>query len=426
MNISFSKRAFLLIFGALCVALGIVFNPLTVRIFFSFGGKLDMVDTVLVVLIEMALLGVGAAAIWFRQRIAKEMIRQNIFLLCVTVIMLLGLGEMGARAFDALQGGDFAHNQSRAERPIIPFRMFGQDLYEEKDGVRYIISRHGERYPFQKEPGTYRIVAMGGSTTQNFVGGTHYPKLLEEKLASEYPNKKIEVINIGNSGYSTAQMIILLTLDVISWQPDLVIASENINDLIANYFPHFVPDYANKYETSSFLPIPSVTSRVLGWSRLYWVLKSRGEALSYRLDDLHGDVYHRRSYTNEPPEEGQRVFRRNWETIARTAKARGVRLIIATQPLESSPEYWDRHMRYKTYNDITAYPLHDEFVAHHHRFNQIIREVARAEGIMLADNEAVFAGNQIYFTDLVHYTRVGIERLADEYATLIRSQKILN
>ncbi|MSR76135.1 MAG: hypothetical protein EXS68_00910 [Candidatus Ryanbacteria bacterium] len=426
MNISFNKQAFLFVFGVICVALGIGINPLTVQKFLSFGGALDMVDTILVLVVEVVLISFGLCTIRFRARIAKEMIRQNIFLLCFTITALLGLGEIGARIFDTLQGGDFAYNQSRAQRPIIPFRMFGHDLYKEKNGVRHIVSRHGEYYPFKKEFGTYRVVAMGGSTTQNFVGGTHWPKLLEEKLSREYPNKKIEVINIGNSGYSTAQMIILLTLDVASWQPDLIVASENINDLLASYFPNFVPDYANKYETPSFLPSPSTTSRLLGWSRLYWVLKSRGQALSYRLDDLRGDVYHRRSYTNEPPKEGQEVFRRNWETIVRLTKARGIKIILATQPLEPSLEYWDRHMRYKTYNDIAIYPLHEEFLAHHHRFNDIIREVARVEGVPLADNDILFGGSQQYFTDLVHYTRAGIEKLADTYDALIGSQKLLN
>ena len=249
--------------------------------------------------------------------------------------------------------------------------------------------------------------------------------VLEKLLREKYPNKKIEVINTGNSGYSTPHFIILLSLDVLSWNPDLIIVSENINDLLAAYFPDFKPDYSNKYSTGSFLPPQSLANALFGWLRLYWIVKSRTEALEYRIDDMRGGVYQRRQYGSEPPQEAAGAFRSNLETIISIARARNISVILASQPLEPSEEYWDKHMRYKTYNDIAVYPPQKEFVAHHARYNKIIEDVTRATSSYFVDNDAMFGADRKYFADFVHYTKEGVEKLAKDYFDYIVSQRII-
>ena len=70
----------------------------------------------------------------------------------------------------------------------------------------------------------------------------------------------------------------------------------------------------------------------------------------------------------------------------------------------------------KSYNRIVEYPLHEEFVAHHHFFNHIVEEVAREEGVWFVDNEALMGGKSEYFVDFVHYSVEGVARLARNYA----------
>ena len=406
------------------IVAAVVFNEWTIAAWLSYGGSLRLFDRVAIWMVDFILVGGGVMLI--RKRRAIRMGKAEFLLLCGTLGILLVGSEGAARILDRAHGNDFLQNKQRAERGIIPFRMFGPDFYAMEDGMRYIVGRHGEKFPFEKKEGVFRIVAVGGSTTQNLVDGMHYPLRLQELLSEMYPGRTIEVINTGNSAYATPHLIVLLSLDVLSWDPDLIIASENINDLVAAYFPDFALDYSNKYTHETFLPQRSFTEALFGWSRLYWVIVSRMEALSYRMLEARDTVYTRRSYGNEPPPEAKAVFRRNWETFVDIARARDIPVILASQPLEPSEHYWNLHMRYKKYNTVAVYPLHEEFLLHHATFNATIKEVAHEKGVFFVDNAAVFAGERTLFSDFVHYTRAGIEELANQYATFIDRHHIIN
>src|SRR6185503_15144799 len=169
-------------------------------------------------------------------------------------------------------------------------------LYQDDGGQRFISSRHGELYPLRKGAGVLRIVAFGGSTTENIdvmkSHGTHYPRELERILRQRMGTDGVEVINVGNSAYATPHALILLSLHVLSWEPDIVILSENVNDLTAAYFPHFVSDYSNKYSHPTFgMPDfsehDSLTNRLFQHSQLYWAGKELIVARRLRHEDKY-------------------------------------------------------------------------------------------------------------------------------------------
>lgn len=428
MNGNSKKKIFIVILGALFIIIGVFFNEWVIASWLSYGGNLLNIDRILIWIFDIALISGGIWFIWKREKHSTYKVEsKNLLLLAIVILIIFSLAEISSRIIDGLHDYDFSYNKEQSEMPIIPFRMFGLPLYEEKDGITYISSRHKELYKLKKNENTFRIVAIGGSTTQNLVEGVHYPMLLEELLNEKYRDVNVEVINIGNSGYSTPHFIILLSLDVITWDPDLIIVSENINDLLTSYFPDYAFDYSNKYRNEAFIPDESGSQRIFGWSRFYWVVRSRLEALSYRLADYKDDIYKRVSYGNNPPQLSQDIFRRNLETIISIAKANNVPVMLGTQPLEPSVEYWDRHMRYKKYNKDVIYPLHSEFVSHHNRFNEIIREVAVNKNISVVRNDSIFNADKTLFSDFVHYSRGGIERLAENYFDeIIRTSIIEN
>src|ERR1041385_2817256 len=198
----------------------------------------------------------------------------------------LVVAELDVRAGDAVAGRGFfsgARNELAHEKPVIPFLTFGFPLYKDVGDRRYVASRHGELYPFDKPEGTTRIVAFGGSTTENAevmkAHGTHYPKELERMLRSRLGRTSVEVINVGNSAYATPHALILLSLHVLSRTPDVVVLGEHVNDLMASYFPKFRVDYSNKY-SNPFFGMPnagehaSLVNRLFQRSELYWVLRN--------------------------------------------------------------------------------------------------------------------------------------------------------
>ncbi len=86
--------------------------------------------------------------------------------------------------------------------------------------------------PYVKPPRTFRIVALGDSSTFGWgvETGRIYPHLLEAALRSRHPGSPIEVVNLGVCGYSSFQGLILLQREAMRYQPDLVTLSYGSND----------------------------------------------------------------------------------------------------------------------------------------------------------------------------------------------------
>ncbi|MDP6418774.1 MAG: SGNH/GDSL hydrolase family protein [Candidatus Krumholzibacteria bacterium] len=367
-----------------------------------------------------------------KERSSFRMAMSALLFALIAVLLLL---EVGIRTRDAFGGYGFFSSHRNALKsdysPMRPFRTFGFDLYKEVEGERFIRDRYGKLFPFAKEDGVFRIVCFGGSTTENLPAwrsdSTHYPLQLGETLR-EVNGRRIEVINLGYSAYATPHSLILLELDVLSWDADLVILSHNFNDLLAAWWPGFVPDYSNKYsyplygmpDYGSRFTVPSV---LFQHSQLYWFVKRRVDKMlaSREVFELR-----RASIGEEPLAEAASVFERNLRSFSVLAAANGVKVLLGNQAREDSEEMFLEHMRFKPFNEFLLYPRHEEYLRHHHRYNEIIRSVAGETGALFADNHRSLAGRREHFRDFVHYTPLGITALARNYAKTILESGVMD
>ena len=351
--------------------------------------------------------------------------KQKVLLLVASFLATLALLEVGIRLLDLSRGYGFFSTHRWHAKKLLPFRSFGFPLYHRnKDGTVEICSRYGETYPLLKPADSFRIVCFGGSTSENKysydICRRHYPLELQKLLRRYRSNRKIEVINVAYAAYATPHSLILLELHVLSWQPDLVILSHNINDLISMYWPDFQPDYGHKYGHPYYQPNPLVqlTDRFGHHCQLYLMLRQL-------LSQARGQkVYpiHRRSYGNHPDPAATAIFRRNLLSFVTLAQANHIQVLLATQPLQPQPEMFALHFRHKPYNKIVTYPLEQEFVAHHRYFNTIIRQVATKSGAWFLDNDALLQGKPQFFIDCVHYTPEGVTQLATAYAHFVSAK----
>ena len=99
-----------------------------------------------------------------------------------------------------------------------------------------IINNLGFRGPYfekNKSPDTFRIVAMGGSTTAGmYENELTYPRLLERMLSrSSTGKRKIEVINAGVWGYTSCQVMKRYKKDIVDLKPDLILLMSGWNDI---------------------------------------------------------------------------------------------------------------------------------------------------------------------------------------------------
>jgi len=92
------------------------------------------------------------------------------------------------------------------------------------------INAHGFRdreRSYDKPPDTFRIAVLGNSWTEALQVPLDktYTSVLQQKLneSSCFTGKRVEVLNFGVAGYSTAQELLLLQQEVWNYHPDLVL-----------------------------------------------------------------------------------------------------------------------------------------------------------------------------------------------------------
>ena len=109
---------------------------------------------------------------------------------------------------------------------------FGQPFSTNSWGYR------GREFSIQKNPDTFRIVVLGGSTTMcmELPDEETWSARLEAGLNSDpdflrrHGKKKVEVINASNGGWKSREVLIRLQQEVCKLNPDLILLALNWND----------------------------------------------------------------------------------------------------------------------------------------------------------------------------------------------------
>jgi acyl-CoA thioesterase I len=82
-----------------------------------------------------------------------------------------------------------------------------------------------------------KIVALGSSSTAGAGAGNPracYPARLEVELNKRYPQKHLQVVNMGVGGQLAGEMLVRIRTDVLQLKPALVIWQTGVNDAICN------------------------------------------------------------------------------------------------------------------------------------------------------------------------------------------------
>jgi lysophospholipase L1-like esterase len=89
----------------------------------------------------------------------------------------------------------------------------------------------GPERPTDRSPDTFRILAIGDSTTygQGCAAGDSYPAQLESELAAR--GRRVEVLNFGVPGYNVEEYVDQYEHFASRWQHDLVVVAFSANDL---------------------------------------------------------------------------------------------------------------------------------------------------------------------------------------------------
>lgn len=186
-----------------------------------------------------------------------------------------------------------------------------------EDRCSYVID---QQYPYKKAEGTYRILCMGDSQTLGLPWAKlmrfTYPKQLEERLKEEIPGKKIEVMNMGVSGYSSFQGLIYLKNICLRYNPDCIIVAYGYHDGNGS----FAPDK----DVNTDKPWVKNLRSILYRSQLYLMIRRKIlERRAFRKVEGGKPVYRRVS-----PED----YRKNLTTFEEMGKKNNFRTVFFTVP----------------------------------------------------------------------------------------------
>jgi len=338
------------------------------------------------------------------------------------VIIMLSVSRIGRKKFF------FSIIPSLALASILYFLFSAHYYYTQKHLFDPFLQNPFDRLVRRskiKNDNTFRIICLGGSTTKNLglPFESRYPSVLNTILQNYYPSVNVEVLNAGATWYSTKHSLISYVTYWEEWNPDLIIVMHAINDLSRSFSP---PDYAvgeyNDLWTHFYGPAingarpPTFEQHLL--RRLStpinaWYAKFRFKEVDY------------------PPERYISLgsFERNLKKIVKYAKTNRSGVILVTQPSLYKKKAEESELK-RLYFGMTIanvqrnffqreYPSSKSFYHAMKMFNEITKNVALSEGVVLSGADRVIEKDLRNFRDDVHYTEAGAEALAETVAETI-------
>ena len=268
-----------------------------------------------------------------------------------------------------------------------------------------------------KSPSEFRIIAIGGSTTED-VGneeGLHWPLWVEREL-HRAGFGQVRVYNTGMAAYSSAHTLIRLAFDVLDYEPDMVLVMDNINDLTVNYHAalagtpvdaHYLVKFGQKLYTFDLDEDDVIVSRLLQ------SIRSRLAGTDERTVPADYDI-----------SRGLGFFKRNLANTDALVANAGARTVLLTMPACDSEEIYKLVEFYGRRQFSDPLPSFENFNRDFGRYNDGIREIAAARGVTMVDMARLFGSDRKYFADFVHYNAAGSQRfggiVAAQLAPVIR------
>jgi hypothetical protein len=331
--------------------------------------------------------------------------RGRLLLVGMSLGVLFLAGEITGRVLERYAGylprrqvGSFLAPNPFVRTALVPGARFRSGTFEiDVNSLGF----RGEEISPTKPPGTFRIFALGESTTFGWKGArTHrqaWPALLEAKLRAAYPTRAIEVVNGGVPGWTSVQQRVNFMLRVSKLGPDAVLIYHGNNDLSLSW----VPDVETKTIYGVEAPPAGDTwwNRLLEHSYVFMDLRFRAQLFQRSLREKH----------DEPDPAALRLLRQTLGGLVRDASGVNAKVAIATFPHaldeQGAPDVFNVEERALGVPaaDRWFYRLSHQGVRRSFPvYNGMVRELAATEDIPVCDLAAAIPKTTEYFIDWCH------------------------
>jgi hypothetical protein len=280
-----------------------------------------------------------------------------------------------------------------------------------------------------KRKDSLRIVTVGESTTQGGNVDQNYPSVLRDLIRSstKYPGGA-EVINAGVQGYVSDQWTLLAERELAALRPDIVVLYAGWNDFQA-YNPHTEAPQKSWFEMPySYWPEPAHWLRSLA---LLDAFLQKVKATSETAAESTNTVATQTASIQTEADHIRALYKFFLLNLDRTIAAfrnvnKDVRIVISTLvgrwPYESESYFRDGEnstwwMKTEKDDSKTAYQ-------HLSRFNDLIREYAKQNGLILIDTASRFESvkREEIMHDFCHFAEVGSRMQAETIFNGLRDE----
>jgi lysophospholipase L1-like esterase len=290
--------------------------------------------------------------------------------------------------------------------------------------------------PLQSQNEEEKIVFLGGSTTEClYVTETmRFPFLVAEKIADQ-TGTKVTSKSSGVSGNNSMHSINILLNKVLPERPRVVVLMESINDLNVMLYEKtywnrnvsrslimdtaMVASYNSVFPTEKIEKPEGLLKDVFPYLSLrYSILKNqlaqRGKktVVNEWANTAAGDITFNQQHIEEN-------FRSSIKTFVSVCRAWNIVPVLMTQQnriVENPDRLVLNGFKPLEKRGISYEVYRQEYL----RFNQIIRDIADEEGVLLIDLDKEVPKKSEYIYDVVHVNDKGSELIADIVSSELR------
>ena len=317
-------------------------------------------------------------------------------------------------------------NLAYLPNPFLPFTLRPTDSREflqrnkfnnSIDVFKYRTNAFGFRgkdITMEKPENCLRVICLGGSTTFSTTNDDDtWPVQLERMLREHFPDKRVEVLNLGMNSASSPFSFILLALKGVHFKPDLVIDYEGFNDIwqgmgfkggINTDYTTYLKDmsFPNKLQNAAGYYKKKLTPKFLYTSYFFSISDYLFDRfILNRSEDMSAHYINMMDKAPERPLKDMEIFISNLRSIAGVARSHNAKVLFST---------------IHTFDD-------DKIVA---QVNTGIINLAGEINVEVVDQNALIPHNdKSIHSDNIHFTPYGNKIVAENFYRAILKYKLL-
>jgi len=327
------------------------------------------------------------------------------FLLIMTLILLL-IAEIAVRGRMYLKHGTFWGFDTRIEDPLTGMLLPAPN----SKNNNFKINSAGFRSPeidTKKEHRQLRLAFLGGSTTfsQEVTGNNNtWPAIATKFLSEKYPDTKIDYLNASAAALTTLDSRINIEKRVAPYSPDIVFIYHAINDIV----------YDAWHAAAAAGHIPAVDRAVHSPIKTFILKKSLlADLLQKNLTIFFANKLEIQSQkVLFEVENSKALFRQRLEDLVTSAIDTAPLVVLSTftNRLRSGQTHEQRVDAMISHSFSVQFYTQDDLLIALNSYNDVIREFANYEQVIVIDSETAIAGTAENFVDSVHFSASGSEK----------------